>query len=51
MKDYTCPIGCEYKNELWRYMFIASALLNIALFLAVIPFMINSLRNEKRYSN
>jgi len=35
----SCPIPCEYRFVTWRYLFIASVALNIALAIAVIPFI------------
>lgn len=33
---YSCPIPCEYRYTVWRNLFIASTILNICLFLAVV---------------
>jgi len=33
----TCPIPCEYRATVWRNLFIASSVLNVCLFLAVLP--------------
>ncbi|VDN57982.1 unnamed protein product [Dracunculus medinensis] len=37
-----CPLPCEYKSKLWRYLFIASCALNILL--AILGLQITSVR-------
>jgi len=42
---FFCPLPCNYGSQMWLYLFIASLCVNLALILAVIPFVI---RTEKR---
>jgi len=46
--EFVCPIPCNYDSRLWEYLFIASILVNIAMLLVVIPFIIKSERRDKK---
>lgn len=43
---FNCPLPCEYRYTMWREVFIASAVLNVLLVLAVIPFIISVIRSD-----
>uniref|UniRef100_A0A914XFJ3 Uncharacterized protein n=1 Tax=Plectus sambesii TaxID=2011161 RepID=A0A914XFJ3_9BILA len=47
--DSFCPIGCEEPFGIWRYLFFASAGLNAALAVAVVPFVF--LRAKRDHDN
>jgi len=46
--EFVCPTPCNYDSKLWEYLFIASILVNIAMLLVVIPFIIKSERRDKK---
>jgi len=48
MPEFVCPIPCDYDSRLWEYLFIASILVNVAMVLVVIPFIIKSERRDKK---
>jgi hypothetical protein len=48
MPEFKCPIPCEYDSRMWEYLFIASLLVNIAMVLVVIPFIVKTERRDKQ---
>jgi len=47
MPEFRCPVPCSYDQQLWRYLFVASALVNAALLLVVVPFIVRTERRDK----
>jgi len=48
MPEFKCPIPCDYDSRMWEYLFIASLLVNIAMVLVVIPFIVKTERRDKQ---
>ncbi|KAH7731121.1 Prps1l1 protein [Aphelenchoides avenae] len=43
---YSCPLPCEHKYSVWRNLFIVSAILNLCLLIAVLPFIRRMAKND-----
>uniref|UniRef100_A0A915JRK7 Uncharacterized protein n=1 Tax=Romanomermis culicivorax TaxID=13658 RepID=A0A915JRK7_ROMCU len=48
MPEFRCPIPCQYDNQLWQYLFVASLLINVALILLIVPFVFKTERRDKQ---
>lgn len=42
----SCPLPCEHKYSVWRNLFIVSAILNLCLLIAVLPFIRRMAKND-----
>ena len=48
---YACPIGCEYRHNLWVWLFSLSCVLNVLFGLSVLPGLIQSMRRDRNRMN